>query len=298
MTSFLYDTIQRDSLISFPGLGIGPFNPPASVTVFGRSIYFYGIIIALGFMFAIIWCARLAPKFGLKADDLYDMAIWLIPLSILGARLYFVIFRWSYYRTHLSEIVAVWEGGLAIYGGIIVGVLVCFCVCRYKKISFPSMLDLSAFGVMLGQAMGRWGNFFNREAFGAETDIFCRMGLTAADGTTIYVHPTFLYESLWNVTGLCILGILLKKNRRRYPGQFILFYFFWYGLGRVWIEGLRTDSLYIGSTGIRVSQLLSAVLVLAAGTALFLNRKKNTLASSSDNTAQTRSQEESDHGGL
>ena len=308
MTSFLYDTIQRDSLISFPGLGISPFNPPASINVFGRSIYFYGIIIGLAFMLAILWCAKLAPKFGIRADDLYDMMIWLIPLSILGARLYFVIFRWSYYRSHLSEVFAVWEGGLAIYGGIIAGVAVCYCVCRYKKISFPSMLDLSAFGVLLGQAMGRWGNFFNREAFGAETDLFCRMGLTAADGTTIYVHPTFLYESLWNVAGLCILGILLKRRKRRYPGQFILFYFFWYGLGRVWIEGLRTDSLYLGSTGIRVSQLLSAVLVLTAGTLLFLNRKKNTLASAdpvqesapetAEEAAQTHNKEESDHGGL
>ena len=306
MEVFLYDTIQRDSAISFPGLGLGPWNPPASITILGRSIYLYGMLVALGFIVAIAWCAKHTSKFDIKADDFYDMAIWLIPLCIIGARIYYVIFRWSYYRTHLSEIPAVWEGGLALYGGIIAGVLVCILVCMHKKISFPSMLDLCCFGLLMGQAIGRWGNFFNREAFGAETDLFCRMGLTAADGTSIYVHPTFLYESLWNLTGLCILLVLLRKNKRRYPGQFILFYFFWYGLGRVWIEGLRTDSLYLGATGIRVSQLLSALLVIAAGSALFINRRKNTLASVSGTpeageakeTAQTRSQEESDHGGL
>lgn len=274
----LFATIQRDSRISFPFLGDWSINPPAYITVFGRNIYLYGILIALGFVLAILYCARRAPEFGITADSFYDLMIWLIPLSILGARLYYVVFQADYYLQHPKEILAVWEGGLAIYGGIIAGVLTAFVFCRVRKLSFPAMLDVMSFGVLIGQALGRWGNFFNREAFGAETDIFCRMGLTAPDGTQIFVHPTFLYESLWNLCGLIFLIRFTKKGKRRYDGQCILLYFLWYGLGRSWIEGLRTDSLYLGNTGIRVSQLLSIVLVLAAGTVLFLNRNNRSLA--------------------
>lgn len=274
---FLIETIQRGSSISFPFLGGLSLNPPSYFTVFGRNIYFYGVIIALGFILAILYCSKRAPEFGLKSDDFYDMMIWLIPCSILGARLYYVLFRADYYLANPREILAVWEGGLAIYGGIITGCLVCWLVCRKKKIPVLAMLDVCSFGVLIGQALGRWGNFFNREAFGAETDVFCRMGLTAPDGSTIYVHPTFLYESLWNLVGLIFLIWFRKHRKRRYNGQFILTYFFWYGLGRAWIEGLRADSLYIGSTGIRVSQLLSVVLVLVAGTFLYLNRKNTSL---------------------
>ena len=142
------------------------------------------------------------------------------------------------------------------------GVIVIIGVSRHKKIPIPAMLDLAVFGLLIGQILGRWGNFMNREAFGAETEIFCRMGLTAPDGSTIFVHPTFLYESLWNLAGLIFLIVWTKKGHRKYDGQCTLIYFFWYGLGRAWIEGLRTDSLYIGSTNIRVSQALSIVLVL------------------------------------
>ncbi len=277
MFPILFETIQRESSISFPLLGGWSINPPASFSVFGRDIYFYGVLIALGFILAILYCARRAPEFGISSDSFYDLSIWVIPLSILGARLYFVAFQADYYLQHPGEILAVWEGGLAIYGGIIAGFLTTFFFCRAKKLSFPAMLDVISFGLLIGQILGRWGNFFNREAFGAETDIFCRMGLTAPDGSTIYVHPTFLYESLWNLAGLIFLILFSRKGKRRYDGQLILIYFFWYGLGRFWIEGLRTDSLYIGSTGIRVSQLLSVLLVLVAGTILFLNRKKDTL---------------------
>ena len=251
-----FETMQRESAICFPFLGSWTINPPAYITVFGRNIYLYGILIALGFVLAIAVCARIAPKFGISADSFYDLAIWMIPMTILGARLYFVAFRWDYYEAHPAEIFAVWEGGLAIYGGIIAGFLTCWVFCRVKKISFPAMLDVLI--------LGRWGNFFNREAFGAETDIFCRMGLISPDGSVIYVHPTFLYESLWNLAGLIFLTLFVKMGKRRYDGHCILIYFFWYGLGRAWIEGLRTDSLYIGTTGIRVSQLLSIVLVLVS----------------------------------
>ena len=159
--------------------------------------------------------------------------------------------------------VKIWEGGLAIYGGIIAGFATVYAVCRVKKISPLALMDIVAFGFLIGQAIGRWGNFMNREAFGYETDIFCRMGLTL-DGDTIYVHPTFLYESLWNALGFLGLHIYSKKRGRRFDGQYFLMYLAWYGLGRVWIEGLRTDSLYIGSSGIRVSQLLAGVTFLVS----------------------------------
>ena len=273
---FLLETIQRESVIRFPFLGNLTLNPPASFSVFGREIYFYGVIIALGFILGILYCARRAPEFGIRSDDIYDMMIWMIPLSILGARLYFVLFQAEYYLAHPAEIFAVWEGGLAIYGGIISGVLIALVFCRVRRISFPAMLDLMSFGVLIGQALGRWGNFFNREAFGAETEIFCRMGLTAPDGTTVYVHPTFLYESLWNLVGLLFLVRFSKSGRRRYNGHIALIYFFWYGLGRSWIEGLRSDSLYLAHTGIRVSQLLSILIVCVSATILFINRNKKT----------------------
>lgn len=271
---FLLETIQRESVIRFPFLGDLMLNPPASFSVFGREIYFYGVIIALGFVLGILYCARRAPEFGIRSDDVYDMMIWMIPLSILGARLYFVIFQAEYYFAHPAEILAVWEGGLAIYGGIISGVLVAFVFCRLRHISFPAMLDVMSFGVLIGQALGRWGNFFNREAFGAETEIFCRMGLTAPDGTTVFVHPTFLYESLWNLLGLIFLIRFSRSGRRRYNGQIALMYFFWYGLGRSWIEGLRSDSLYLAHTGIRVSQLLSILIACVSGVILLINHNK------------------------
>ena len=270
----LFDTIQRDSVISFPALGNLTLNPPSYITVFGRPIYFYGILIALGFLLAILYCSRHAPDFGIKQDDFYDMALWLIPLCIVGARLYFVAFRWSDYADDPASILAVWEGGLAIYGGIIAGVLCLVFVCRRKKVPVSAMLDLCVYGLLIGQILGRWGNFMNREAFGAETTVFCRMGLTDPTGHTIYVHPTFLYESLWNLIGLIFLIVFRNRGKRRYDGQCALLYFFWYGLGRAWIEGLRTDSLYLGSSGIRVSQALSLLLILVMGALLLIQSRR------------------------
>ena len=189
-------------------------------------------------------------------------------------RLYYVAFRLDYYLKHLDEFFAVWNGGLAIYGGVLAGILAVALVCRKKKIPALAMFDNLTYGLLLGQIIGRWGNFMNREAFGAETDIFCRMGLTAPDGTTIYVHPTFLYESLWNLGVLLFLLWFEKTGKRRFDGHCIALYFLLYGIGRFWIEGLRTDSLYVGSTGIRVSQALSLVLVLGAAIVLFINSRK------------------------
>ena len=267
-------TIQRDSAISFPMLGNFSIDPPSYFTVFGRNIYFYGVLIALGFLLAILYCGRKSREFGIKADDFYDLMLWLIPLSIVGARAYFVLFRLEDYLSNPISMLYVHEGGLAIYGGVIVGILCVVFVCRHKKIPIPAMLDLVILGLLIGQIIGRWGNFMNREAFGAETTIFCRMGLTAPNGTTIYVHPTFLYESLWNLACFIFLTIFIKKGKRQYDGQVALIYFFWYGLGRAWIEGLRTDSLYIGNTGIRVSQLLSLVIAATAGVLLLVQSRR------------------------
>ena len=271
---FLTQTIQRDSSISFPMLGDFSINPPSFFTVFGKNIYFYGVIIAFAFLLGVVYCAKNSKKYGLSEDDVYDIFLWLMPLSIVGARIYYVLFKLDYYKAHPDEIFAVWEGGLAIYGGIIVGVLVIILVSRRKKIPAAAAFDLFICACILGQAIGRWGNFMNREAFGAETGIFCRMGLTDPNGTTIYVHPTFLYESFWNLLGFVFLTLFVRKGKRKYDGQCILIYCLWYGLGRAWIEGLRTDSLYIGSTSLRVSQLLSIILALFGAVMLFIFSKR------------------------
>ena len=231
----LVQTIQRDSAITFPMFGNLTINPPSYFTVFGMDIYFYGVIIGLGFILGILYCSHNSRRFGIDQDSVYDVMIWLIPTAIIGARLYYVLFRLDYYVQHPNEIFAIHNGGLALYGGL-----------------------------LIGQILGRWGNFMNREAFGAETDIFCRMGLIAPDGSTIYVHPTFLYESLWNLCILIFLIIFERKGKRSFDGQCITLYFLLYGIGRTWIEGLRTDSLYIGATNIRVSQVLSIALVIIA----------------------------------
>lgn len=272
--TFLTATMLRDAAISFPMLGDWSIDPPYSFTVFGFEIYFYGAIIALGFILAALFCAKQAAKFGLTSDDFFDFVIWLIPTCIIGARLYYVLFKLDYFLANPSEILSLRDGGLAIYGGIIAGVITGVLVCKRKKIPVLALGDLAAFGLLIGQAIGRWGNFINREAFGVETDIFCRMGLTTSDGVTVFVHPTFLYESLWNFTGLIILYILLRRGTRKYDGQFTWLYVLWYGLGRAWVEGLRTDSLYIGTTDIRVSQLLAIVSALIAAAILIVNARK------------------------
>ena len=273
MSPAAFETIQRSSSISFPFLGL-TLNPPSYFTLFGREIYFYGLIIAVAFMLGILFCAKHAGEFGLTEDNVYDVILWLIPMSIIGARAYFVLFRLEDYIDRPLDIFAIREGGLAIYGGVIAGVLTAVLVSRRKKFSFAAMLDLLIFGLLIGQILGRWGNFMNREAFGAETDIFCKMGLTSPDGTTIYVHPTFLYESLWNLCTFLFLRWFVNTEKRKYDGQIVLMYFLLYGIGRAWIEGLRTDSLYIGSTGIRVSQALSVLLALGAGITLFIQSRR------------------------
>ncbi len=270
----MVETIQRDAAISFPMFGNIQINPPSCFYLFGHPVYFYGVLIGVGFLLGIYFSGKRAGRFGLKEDDVYDTIIWVIPMAILGARLYYVLFQMDYYKQHLNEIFAVWNGGLAIYGGIITGALTAMIVCRYKRIPFAVMLDCLCYGLLIGQIIGRWGNFMNREAFGAQTEVFCRMGLTAQDGTTIYVHPTFLYESLWNAGVLVFLIWFEEAGRRRFDGHCLTLYLLLYGIGRTWIEGLRTDSLYLGGTGIRVSQLLSMALAAAAIIVLVMKRRQ------------------------
>ena len=268
-------TMMRDAAISFPMLGDWSIDPSASFTLFGHTFYWYGAIIAVGFILAMLYCARHCRRCGIEPDTLYDFLIWMIPLAIIGARLYYVIFQWSDYREHPLNAFKIWEGGLAIYGGVIAGILTGIIWCRKRKIPFGAMADVCAPGLLIGQCIGRWGNFINREAFGRETAAFSRMGLTLPGQETVYVHPTFLYESLWNVIGLLLIVFVVSKARR-FDGENTCFYFLWYGVGRFWIEGLRTDSLYlfdwtIAGQPIRVSQVLSLLLMIAALAVLFYN---------------------------
>ena len=258
-------TILRNAEISFPMFGDFHMNPPSSFELFGRTFYLYGAIVALGFLLGILYCAHKSERFiGIPSDTLYDFVLWLLPTAILGARAYYVIFQWDQYKSDPLSIFKLWEGGLAIYGGILAGLVLVILWCRRRRIPFGALGDLSVYGLLIGQSIGRWGNFLNREAFGAETDIFCRMGLTNPGEATIYVHPTFLYESLWNFIGFLFMHFWFKRHKRRFDGHAMLLYVAWYGIGRMLIEGLRTDSLYLGGTGIRVSQLLAGCSALLA----------------------------------
>lgn len=252
--------------ISFPGLGLS-FNPSrVAFSIGSKPIYWYGIIIAAGFLLAVYYAMKRADQFGLTQDNIIDMLICAVPLAIIGARAYYCLFSWNLYKDDPIRVLYIWEGGLAIYGGVIGAVIGLFLYTKVKKVKTAAMLDIGGLGLLIGQSIGRWGNFMNREAFGAQTDSFLRMGLTDASGATIYVHPTFLYESVWNAIGLLILHFYSK--RRKFDGQIFLMYLGWYGLGRMFIEGLRTDSLYVGSSNLRVSQLLAGICFL--GVVIFL----------------------------
>ena len=240
------------------------FSAPSGFTLFGFTIYWYGVIIALGFLLAFIYVNYYRRYTGLGEDDYFDYLLAAVPSAIICSRLYYVVFNFSMFKDNLLDVFNTRSGGLAIYGGVIGAALAIIIVSAIKKHPYKVVLDCAAPGLLIGQALGRWGNFVNREAFGVETEIFCRMGLTDNAGRTIYVHPTFLYESLANLIGLLIIHLYTKKKGRRYDGQIFLFYVAWYGLVRVLIEGLRTDSLYIPNTDLRVSQLLAGVSFLAA----------------------------------
>lgn len=262
--------------ISFPGLGIGWFDPPRTLpfAVLGKEIYLYGVVIALGFLLAILYGKKRCRSFGYDFDKVVDALLWTVPLAIVCARIYYVVFYWKEggYAENPISILYIWEGGIAIYGGIIGAAIGLILFSKVEKQKLTPYLDLMGLGLLIGQLIGRWGNFFNREAYGAETDCFLRMGLLDEAGAAHYWHPTFLYESVWNLIGFLLLHFFSKK--RKYDGQVFLLYVAWYGLGRAWIEGLRTDSLWLGP--IRVSQLLALVsFAAAAGILIWIRVKKH-----------------------
>ncbi len=277
--------------ISFPNLGIYLENVGKSIDVFGFEIAFYGIIIGCGVMAGIIMAAMEAKRTGQNPDTYYDLALYAVVLSVIGARIYYVIFSWDQYKDDLLSIFNIRQGGLAIYGGVIAAVITVFVYGRVKKISFAKLADTAVLGLILGQIIGRWGNFFNREAFGEYTNnmFAMRLPLDAVrssdvtelmrehmemlDGVAyIQVHPTFLYESLWNLGVLLIL--LWWRKRKKFEGEIFLLYLFGYGVGRFWIEGLRTDQLLIPGMGLPVSQVLAAILVMISSTIIFIMRRK------------------------
>ena len=260
--------------MSFPGLGIDTFSvDPVAFTVpifGGLEVRWYGLIITLGIILAFIYCSFRAKQEGIVFDDLLDIALFTV---IVGARLYYVLTSLDQYHS-LKEAIAIWNGGLAIYGAIITGAITIFIVCRVKKINVIKMLDAVAPAVMIGQILGRWGNFFNGEAYGAVVEegnifYFLRMGLLPnikSYSTMFYFHPTFLYESVWNLVGFLLINALYKK--KKFDGQIVLMYITWYGFGRMLIEGLRTDSLYVGV--FRISQIVGFLCFVIGGTLLII----------------------------
>ena len=281
-------TQSVDPSVIFPHLGIQFDHIYTGFNVFGLYIAWYGVIIAIGIIVAAILVYNLARRTGQNADNYIDITIAVVIAAIIGARIYYVVFKWSDYKDNLAEIFNLRHGGLAIYGGIIFGVICGLIVCKIKKISFLQVLDTCAPGIILGQAIGRWGNFINKEAYGGFTDSLFAMQIkyTEANGVVtdelvknmvnidgikyIQVHPTFLYESVWCIAVFVLIMIFRKKAK--YHGEVSLWYIGGYALGRVWIEGLRTDQLVIGNTGIAVSQLLAFVLFFASLAVIIIMR--------------------------
>lgn len=278
--------------ISFPNLGIYLENVGKSISVFGFEIAYYGMIIGVGVLAGIMMAVHEAKRTKQNPDTYYDLATYAVILSVIGARAYYVIFSWEDYKDNLMNIFNIRQGGLAIYGGVLTAILTVFVFSKIKKLSFGQLLDTAGLGLILGQIIGRWGNFFNREAFGEYTNglLAMRLPLDAvrrSDVTTlmrehlevidgisyIQVHPTFLYESLWNL-GVLVLLLFLRK-RKRFQGEIFLLYLLGYGIGRVWIEGLRTDQLLIPGVGLPVSQVLACVLVVVSTIWIIFSYKKN-----------------------
>lgn len=271
--------------IRFPHLGIEIASLGKGITIGGFTIAFYGMIIAFGMVMGYLMTAFQAKRTGQEPDLYLDLALWDIVFAVIGARIYYVIFTWDYYKDNLLQIFNTRGGGLAIYGGVIAGVITTIIFGKVRKQNFFQLLDTACIGLITGQIIGRWGNFCNREAFGGYTNGLFAMQLKQSDvaasnlthsvlkhaveidGTRyIQVHPTFLYESFWNIGVLIIL--LFFTKHRKYNGQIFLIYLLGYGLGRAWIEGLRTDQLIFFGTGVAVSQVLSGVLVVASAAIL------------------------------
>lgn len=282
--------------LSFPGLGIEPFHiNKVAFSIFGREVAWYGVLITCGMILAVLWALSLSKFEKVSSDDITDLAFYTIIFGVLGARLYYVLFTWNEFHYLVTDgnfwhnvwgtfvnCIAIWNGGLAIYGGIIGGLIASCIFAKIKKINVLKIYDILIPCVLIGQIIGRWGNFINIEAYGSETSLPWRMGILysvsggiPADGIwTVekYVHPTFLYESLWNLIGLIIIAIIYKKKKKN--GQIFASYLIWYGFGRMLIEGLRTDSLMLG--GLRVSQivgLISFVIGVVLLVVLFSKKK-------------------------
>lgn len=248
------------SSISFPFLGI-EVNPPRVLELGPLTIHFYGAIIAAGLLLGMLYCLRRSREFGLKEDDILDGFLWITPFAIVCARIYYCVFSWDEYAADPISVLYIWNGGIAIYGSVIGAIIGMAVFAKIKKVKLTAVLDLVLMAFLIGQFIGRWGNFMNREAFGAATDSYFRMGLyNTVTNQWEYYHPTFLYESVWNMVGFLLLHFLSKK--RQYDGQMALGYAAWYGLGRCFIEGLRVDSLWWGP--FRVSQVLAGVTCVAA----------------------------------
>lgn len=288
-----YRKMSMNMNINFPHLNIYLEHVGNSFTIFGISIAYYGVIIAIGMLAGILMATYEAKRTGQNPEDYFDLAIVAIIFSIIGARAYYVIFSWDKYKDNLLNIFRLRQGGLAIYGGVIAAIITTLVFAKIKNFSFPKLADTAGLGLILGQIIGRWGNFFNREAFGGYTDGLLAMQIPvdavrdSSDITAemlehivevgeisyIQVHPTFLYESLWN---LAVLGILLVvRHHKKFEGEVFLLYLIGYGIGRFWIEALRTDQLLIPSTTIAVSQVLAAVLVVVSTVTLLVSRRKH-----------------------
>ena len=284
-------------LVKFAGIA-QEFEVSSILDLGFTEVRWYGAIIAFGFLLAVLFGGRTAYVWEINLDKMIDVLLFGTVGAIVGARAYYVAFKWDYYSVHLSEIPKIWEGGLAIYGGIIGGLLLALIVCRVEKINIPNLLDLVGMSLLIGQGIGRWGNYANQEAFGGFTysnfgmmsdkvvDYIVRNpGEFGVEGISdipayiaendLYVHPTFFYESVWCLSGFLVLYVILKKFRK-FSGQLFLSYGVWYGLERMIVEGMRTDSLFIGDTNIRVSQALSFAIVLVCGTLLVIKLIKYT----------------------
>ena len=280
-----------DMEINFPNLGIYLDHVGKNISIFGFSIAYYGIVIVTGMMIAIWIAQREAKRTGQNPEQYLDLAMIGIAAGILGARIYYVIFAWDYYKDDLLSIFNIRQGGLAIYGGIIGACIAVVIYSRKKKQNFSLLMDTASMSIVFGQIMGRWGNFFNREAFGDYTNNLFAMQLpvsavraieitqkmwdhvvTVNGVEYIQVHPTFLYESLWNVGVL--LFLFWFRKRKKFNGEVFLMYLIGYGLGRIWIEGLRTDQLLLPVVGLPVSQLLSGCLVVGCTILVVWKRKK------------------------
>ncbi|HEX2944604.1 MAG TPA: prolipoprotein diacylglyceryl transferase [Clostridia bacterium] len=273
--------------VGFPGLGLDFHIRRWAFEIFGLPIYWYGIIIALAFLAAVVLGLRSCKKYELEPDNVLDMVLFAAPAAVIGARLYFVIFSWDQYKGNLIDVIKIRDGGLAVYGGVIAAVLVAWIYSRVKKLSFLNIMDFAAPYIILGQGIGRWGNFVNQEAFGVATQLPWRMNgdladkylselPQALDPAKWGVHPTFLYESLWDFAVFFLL-LWFRKKKKKLSGEVLFMYIILYGIGRAFIEGLRTDSLYMGS--LRVSQFLSGLLVLVFIIVLFYRRFKKAKAS-------------------